>query len=119
MGVRGRGVRQIQCTEQGLFQWSVIWSFLCGATVAWEPEEMGWSLSVGSPVGKESAGGPQPALPFFSHFPVCRLLVLVSPLLPPEEAELGGRAVTYNKELDKKPNNITFVHGSPFWDEYV
>lgn len=50
--------------------------------------EAGWSLSVGSPVEKESAGGPQPALPFFRHFPICLLLVLVSPLLPPEEAQL-------------------------------
>lgn len=36
-------------------------------------------------------GGPQPALPLFRHFPVRRRLVLVSPLLPLEEAELGGR----------------------------
>lgn len=39
----------------------------------------------------ESAGGPQPALPLFRHFPVRRRLVLVPPLLPLEEAELGGR----------------------------
>lgn len=54
----------------------------------WEQWEEGWSLSVGSPVVKVSAGGPQPALPFFGHFPVYLLLVLVSPLLPLEEAEL-------------------------------
>lgn len=52
-----------------------------------EQGAVGWSLSVWSPVEKLSAGGPQPALPFFGHFPVCLLLVLVSPLLPPEEAE--------------------------------
>lgn len=50
--------------------------------------EVGWSLSVGSPVEKVTAGGPQPALPFFRHFPVGLPLILVSPLLPPEEAEL-------------------------------
>lgn len=53
-----------------------------------EQGEVGWSLSVGSPVEKVSAGGPQPALPFFRHFPVCLPLVLISPLLPLEEAEL-------------------------------
>lgn len=74
-------------------------SLRCHCAVG-EQEEMRWSLSVGSPVEKESAGGPQPALPIFGHFPVCRLLVLVSPLLPPEEAELRGRAVKYRKELD-------------------
>lgn len=62
-----------------------------------EQGEVGWSLSVGSPVEKVSAGGPQPALPFFCHFPVCLPLVLVPPLLPPEEAELGGRAVKHGE----------------------
>lgn len=56
-----------------------------------EQGELGWSLSVGSPVEKVSAGGPQPALPFFGHFPL-----LVSPLLSLEEAELGGTAVKYS-----------------------
>lgn len=49
---------------------------------------VGWSLSVGSPVEKVSDGGPQPTLPFFGHFTVGLMLVFVSPLLPPEEAEL-------------------------------
>lgn len=39
----------------------------------------------------ESAGGPQPALPLLGHFAVRRRLVLVSPLVPLEKAELGGR----------------------------
>lgn len=66
--------------------------------VVGEQGEVGWSLSVGSPVEKVSAGGPQPALPFFGHFPVCLLLVLVSPLLPPEKAKLErGRAVKHGK----------------------
>lgn len=39
----------------------------------------------------ESAGGPQPALPLLCYFPVCRRLVLVSPLVPLEKAKLGGR----------------------------
>lgn len=56
--------------------------------VVGEQGEVGWSLSVGSPVEKASAGGPQPALPLLGHFPVRLLLVLVSGLLPPEEAEL-------------------------------
>ena len=66
-----------------------------------EQGEVGWSLSVGSPVEKVSAGGPQPALPFFGHFPVCLPLVLIPPLLPPEEAELGGRTVSTEK-LEKR-----------------
>jgi len=35
-------------------------------------------------------GGPRPALPFSGHFPVGLLLVLVPPLLSPEEAHLCG-----------------------------
>lgn len=65
-----------------------------------EQEEMDWSLSAGSPVEKESAGGPQPALPLFGHFPICWVLILFSPLLSLEEAELGGRAAGYRTELD-------------------
>lgn len=94
-GVRGlwSGVGQIQCTDKALLQRS------CGAVVAVPPSvlgsrrgKVGWSLSVGSPVVKVSAGGPQPALPLLRHFPVGPPLVLVSPLLPPEEAELRGKS---------------------------
>lgn len=70
-----------------------------------EQGEVGWSLSVGSPVEKVSAGGPQPALPLFGHFPVGLLLVLVPPLLPPEEAELGGRAGRRGIRREAQPNN--------------
>lgn len=64
-----------------------------------EPGEEGRSLSVGSPVEKVTAGGPQPALPLISHFPGCLLLVFFFSLLSPEEAELGGRAVKHTEKL--------------------
>lgn len=76
-----------------------MWSCHCAVG---EQEEMDWSLSAGSPVEKESAGGPQPALPLLGHFPICWLLILVSALLSLEEAELGGRAAGYRTELDNK-----------------
>lgn len=46
----------------------------------------------------ESAGGPQPALPLLCHFPVYRRLVLVSPLVPLEKAELGER---WRRRMDR------------------
>lgn len=49
-------------------------------------------------------GGPQPALPLFRHFPVRRRLVLVSPLLPLEEAELGGRTDRQKGRTDVQKN---------------
>lgn len=90
---------QIQCTEQALLHAEL--SSLCHCGVG-EQGKVSWSLSVGSPVEKVSAGGPQPALPLFCHFPVYLLLVFVSPLLPPEEAELVGRTVKHREELDQR-----------------
>lgn len=86
-GVRGRGVGQIQCTEQALLQRS------CGAAVplcCWGAGGGGLVPECRVPYGKRRllGGGPQPALPLLGHFPVRLLLVLVPPLLPPEEAEL-------------------------------
>lgn len=69
----------------------LVHSCLHGSPVLGGQGEVGWSLSVGSPVEKAFAGGPQPTLPLFSHIPVDLLLILVSSLLPLEEPELGGR----------------------------
>lgn len=49
--------------------------------------EADWSLSVGSPVERVSAGGPQPALSLFCHFAVDLLLILFSSLLPLEKSK--------------------------------
>lgn len=81
---------RIQCTEQGLLQWSVTWNCLCGDTGERRGgQKVSWSLSVGSPVGSGSVlGAPQPALPLLGHLPVHHALILVPPVLPLEEAEL-------------------------------
>lgn len=69
-----------------------------GATVVWEPEEMGWSLSVGSPVGKESAGGPSAGVTVLQ--PLSRSL----PARPCLSASASGRSRAGRESSDMSMN---------------
>lgn len=108
--VWGPGVGRVQCTEQGLLQWSGRWSGgrPRGATaVLGSRREMGRSLSVGSPVVRGICRGPSAcvtALPTLSRSPPAR---------PRPSASASGRSRAGRKDrwTEVKDRRLKNVNG--------